>query len=523
MPISGRIAAYGRERPDAPAFGFGDERTGFGELARRAAQMAAGLGTVPRSAARGLDLPGGGRLVALAVGNCGRFAELFVAATAGEHACALLDPNWVPAQISEILPRLSPDLLVVGAGQADLAGVARRHGIPFLTLDPRIEGGVPYEDWMARHEGADPDRALAPGPDEATFLVGFTSGTTSVPKAFHRSRASWRASFAAGRTVFGLSAASRTLGPGPLAHGLTNYALAEALEAGAAFHTLPRFDADAVASTLLEEDIRRIVLVPSMLTKLCEAALARGLAFPSVASVVSAGSKIDARLVERAREILPNAGIIEYYGASELGFVSVAKDGADPGRGHVGHPFPGVGIEIRRPDGTPAERGSPGTVAVRSALVSKGYLWGTDGSGFRTDGTWASVGDIGWLDPDGGLHLVGREGGMVITGGFNVYPTEVEDALRSVDGIDEAVVLDSPDEYLGRKLVAVIGGTKAGGMSQGELMDLCTPLLPRYKIPRQFFTVDSWPLTQSGKIARKELEDWISNGSERLVPLPAAG
>jgi long-chain acyl-CoA synthetase len=523
MPISGRVAAYGQDRPDALAFAIGEERTSFGELARRAAQVAAGLGTVPPSVSRRLPLPAGGRLLALAVGNCGAFAELFVGGTAGEHACALLDPNWAPAQTAEILPRLSPDLLVIDPSRAALVELARRHGIPFLTLGPGIEGGEAYEDWLARHAGADPDRFLAPGPDEATFLVGFTSGTTSVPKAFHRSRASWRASLAAGRSVFGLSGLSRTLAPGPLAHGLTHYALAEALDAGAAFHGLPRFDAEAFASTLLEEDIRRVVLVPTMLAKLCTLASARHLVFPALTSVVSAGSKIDARLVESAREILPNAGIVEYYGASELGFVSVARRAAGSRHGDVGHAFPGVEISVREADGQPAGQGRPGTVAVRSPLVCDGYLWGSDGKGFRTDGTWASVGDIGWLDPEGALHLVGREGGMVITGGLNVYPTEVEDALRRVDGIEEAVVLGMPDEYLGRRLVAIVCGVEAGRMSQDKLMNLCAVLLPRYKIPRQFFMIDSWPLTQSGKIARRELEDWISNGSERLVPLPASG
>lgn len=522
MPISGSVAAHGRDRPDVPAVTIGEARTSFGTLARRAAQVAAGLSATPLSPSRRIGLPGRGRLLALAVGNSGTFAELFVGGTAGEHACAVLDPNWAPAQVSEILPRLAPDLLVIGTRQPALAEVARRHAIPFITLDPEDGDAESYEDWLARHEGADPDRHLAAGPGESTFFIGFTSGTTSVPKAFSRSRASWRASLAAGRQVFGLSASSRTLAPGPLAHGLTLYALAETLDAGTGFHGLTKFDARAAASALLAHDIRRTVLVPTMLAGLCSAATAMDAIFPAVTSVVSAGSKIDARLVENAGRILPNAEIVEYYGASELGFVSVAK--RRPGSDHedVGHPFPGVEIDIRHAGGGDAGQGAPGTITVRSPLVSGGYLWGGEG-GFRTDGTWATVGDIGWLDGEGALHLVGREGGMVITGGLNVYPTEVENAMRRIDGIDEVVVLGIPDEYLGRKLVAVVCGGNAGRIRQDDLTKSCMTLLPRYKIPRQFFIVETWPLTQSGKIARKELEDWITNGSERLIPLSAPG
>ncbi|HEY0524968.1 MAG TPA: AMP-binding protein, partial [Stellaceae bacterium] len=202
MPVSRRVAEHGRDRHDTLAVAIGSERIAFGRLARRAAQVAAGLSALPRPAAPCCPgIPEDGRLLALAVGNDPRFPELFVGGTAGAHACAVLDPKWAPAQAASILPRLRPDLLIVGDAAAPaepaLLSAAREHGIPVLTAES-------YEAWLVQYEGADPEHHLAPPREGETFLVGFTSGTTSLPKAFHRTRASWRASLAAGREVFAL-------------------------------------------------------------------------------------------------------------------------------------------------------------------------------------------------------------------------------------------------------------------------------------------------------------------------------
>lgn len=527
MPVSRRVAEHARARADALAVVIeGSERITFDRLARRAAQVAAGLSALPTCPAtpRHPGIPEHGRLLAVAVGNDPRFAELFVGGTAGAHACAVLDPKWAPTQAAAILPRLRPDLLVVGdaaaPAQPALLSAAREHGIPVLTAES-------YEAWLVQYEGADPEHHLAPPREGETFLIGFTSGTTSLPKAFHRTRASWRASLAAGREVFALDRTARMLAPGPLAHGLTLYALAEALDIGAAFHGLPAFDGEAAAATIRNEDIRRLVAVPTMLAALCDAARSTGEVFPAIRSIVTAGAKLDARLAADTQAVLPNAGIIEYYGASELSFVTVVQrePGGAVGGGDVGRPFPGVEIAIRDAAGRPTEDGMPGAIFVRGPLLSSGYLWGAeDGSGFRTDGAgWATVGDIGWLDEAGALHLAGREGEMLITGGLNVYPAEVEQALlRSLPGVERAVVLGIPDDYLGRRLVAVLSGPGVAGLTQRRAAELCLPHLPRYKIPRQLFAIAAadWPMTGSGKIARKEIAEWIADGHDRLVALP---
>ncbi|NUT48374.1 MAG: AMP-binding protein [Saccharothrix sp.] len=501
MPVAERVRTWWRRRPDVTAFRLGGFGIGYGELAERAAAVAAGL------RARGARRP----LLALDVGNSPVFAELVVGATAGDGACAVLDPAWPAARTAEVLDRLRPDLVVTSRPVATDA--------PVLVVG---EDGS-YADWLDGHLGADPDRELAPGDPGSTFLIGFTSGTSALPKAFSRSRGTWRASLVHAREVFGLGPDDHVLAPGPLSHGLGLYALVETLHEGATFATLPKFDAAAARAAL--GPVTRLVVVPTMLRGLNRESADGPARHPDVTAIVSSGAKLDPVTLARTRASFPNATVHEYYGASELSFVTVRHipPDADPDddTDAVGAPFPGVEIEVRDEAGHPAPAGTPGAIHVRSPLVSSGYVWGDDGQAFATDGEWATVGDHGWLDEQGALHLVGRAGAMVVTGGHNVYPGEVESALRRLDGVEEAVVLGVPDEYLGSALVAVVSGPDVRRLTHGEVLRRCAEHLPRHKAPRRVYAVAEWPLTRSGKIARVRIEEWIDHGDDRLVQLPA--
>ncbi|AEW98625.1 AMP-binding protein [Streptantibioticus cattleyicolor] len=520
MPVARRVAdAAAGPGADGPAFVMDDVAVTHRQLALRAAAVAAGLRTVP---ARRRDwLTADARLLAIATGNHPVFAELFTGGTAGDGACAVLDPQWGVRQAEAVLTRLRPDLLVVGDEGSALRGPAAALGVPVLVADGGPDG---YEAWREAHQPAGFQGLLTVGQDGSAFLVGFTSGTTGVPKAFRRSRGSWRASLALGRTAWGMDATRHTFAPGPLAHGLSLYALAECLEAGAAFHGLTRFGGGAFAERLAAGSVRRLVVAPTMLSALCSAAGDRR--FPGVDHVVTGAARLPPELLPPAARVLPAARVTEYYGASELGFVTrrelgplpqAARRAGQDDEPDVGTAFPGVELAVRDEKGAALPAGGTGTVWVRTPLACDGYLWG-DG-GFRTEDGWATVGDLGRLGSDGRLRLAGR-GGMVITGGLNVYLAEVEQALTALPGIDQALVTGVPDDYLGRALVAVVTGPGVAGLSQARLRELCRPSLARYKVPRRLYTLDAWPLTASGKIARGVVEGWIADAGPRLVPLP---
>lgn len=499
MPLRHAIERHDRQRPDALAVSISGSRLSYAALFDRLTRLHAALTTLPHRARSDLSLPPEARLFAVAIGNHPAAATLLPAALATPHAVMLLDPQWPAALHQRMLAKLPPDVVFCLSSQTALIDAAARLSIPAISVDTDA-----FETFLS-----DPTDLPLTNPRD-TFMVGFTSGTTSQPKAFARARHSWRASLDASRLAFALTDQSHTFSPGPLAHGISLYALAETLELGAAFHAITRFDlADAhraMATT------RRIVAVPSLLSALCH-----GTPQDQIVEITTAGAKLDPTLLAKARDFFPRARIHEYYGASELGFVSLSTHGRSSSSApanSVGRPFPHVELSIRE-NGAEVAQGNPGTIFVRGDLAIEGYLWGGRNSGYRREGPWATVGDLGKLNYDGSLTLLGREGGMVITAGHNVYPQEIETALSEIPGITSALVLGRTHHSRGQELVALV----QGDTPLEEIRSQLAIRLPRYKLPRRFFRLTDWPLTSSGKPDRGTLLNWLDEKDVRLVPL----
>jgi acyl-CoA synthetase (AMP-forming)/AMP-acid ligase II len=184
----------------------------------------------------------------------------------------------------------------------------------------------------------------------------------------------------------------------------------------------------------------------------------------------------------------------------------------------VGQAYPGVAITIRDPEENDVGTDVPGTIFVNSDLIADGYLWGDDGQAFRVTPAGATVGDLGEIDANGMLRVIGRAGGMMISGGNNVYPAEVESALKTCPGVEEAVVFGLPDAYYGQRIVAVVSGE---AIDAKILADHCAGKLARFKIPRQFYQIGAWPMTSSGKIARGQVQASVISGDGLVLRLSA--
>lgn len=458
MPFLDQLQRWANERPDDTAIVVGGQRLTWESLQKLAADL------VPESP----------QVTVLTEGNSVEFVARFAAAVAGERQCAVLDPSWPEHLRNEVRARL-------GA--------------------PAPASGT----------------ALADGPAESSFLIGMTSGTTSVPKAFTRSRKSWVLSFEASMAFFGLDPTDKTMAPGPLASSLNLYALSECLYAGSEFHTLESFDVGDVHGAITYDGITRLVLVPTMLRLLSERGLSGGVDASGVRSIICAGSKLDARTLEAARRWAPNATLFEYYGASELSFVSglglAPGQIPSPGGSGIGRPFPGVEVLIMDDDGGILPDGADGNICVRSGMLSNGYLWGDDGQALRRFGDWFTVGDQGYLT-DGELHILGRRSDMIITSGKNVYPHEVELALASVPGVAAAVAAGMPDDLRGQRVVAGIVPSH-GGVTATQVKTGLEEVLARDKRPAQYYVLDELPLTDRGKVSRQLLIDWIGEGDRK--------
>jgi long-chain acyl-CoA synthetase len=458
MPFLDQLQRWANERPDDTAVVVGGQRLTWESLQKLAADLVA-------------ESP---RVTVLTEGNSVEFVARFAAAVAGERQCAVLDPSWPEHLRSEVRSRLG---------------------------EPTPASGT----------------VLADGPADSSFLIGMTSGTTSVPKAFTRSRQSWVRSFHASMAFFGLEEADKTMAPGPLASSLNLYALSECLYAGSEFHTLESFDVGDVHAAITHDGITRLVLVPTMLRLLSERGLLGGVDASGVRSIICAGSKLDARTLEAARRWAPNATLFEYYGASELSFVSglglAPGQNPSPGGSGIGRPFPGVEVLIMDDDGGILPDGVDGNICVRSGMVSNGYLWGDDGQALRRFGDWYTVGDQGYL-ADGELHILGRRSDMIITSGKNVYPHEVELALACVPGVAAAVAAGMPDDLRGQRVVAGIVPSH-GGVTATQVKTGLEEVLARDKRPIQYYVLDELPLTDRGKVSRQLLLDWIGEGDRK--------
>ncbi|WP_425861316.1 class I adenylate-forming enzyme family protein [Arthrobacter sp. TWP1-1] len=423
-------------------------------------------------------------------------------------------------------------------------------GTTVMVLDAQWPVGLRSElsraasDWTANQMPQDG----APTP----FLLGLSSGTSGLPKAFARSAASWHESFIRSAEYFDVGPDSVTLAPGPMAASMNLYALGESIFAGATFVALPQFTPDTALKAIADNRVNRLVLVPTVLGLIAARGMATGKSGHRIRSIVCAGSELPEATHALAREWAPNAIIQQYYGAAELGFVAAATVAKPPAmveqastepaateQEGVGTAFPGARISIRDEECMELGRGQQGDVWVAGPYPCDGYAWGDDGLAFRSEilvssggssEAWYTVRDQGFLDSGDRLHLAGRASDMVIISGVNVYPHHVEQTLlgaargASIAHEPEAkpdamtvIVAGIADEVRGKRLVA--GICMAPLAVPIDAVRQAARQLPAPQRPSQYFELSTLPLTGSGKISRAILAQWITEGDARAKRL----
>lgn len=499
MPFHSDIEKWSKVKPDYKAVTIHDQSLSFCELISYRNAMLCSL--VAKDIKQNSKLSDG-HLIAVIAANEIEFITHFLAATFAQNTCLLLSSSLLSQQLRRVLSEINPDAVFC----------TRRFGALLSEYELLVLSAQDITDHQTEFETTQQDN------DESPFLIGLTSGTTSQPKAFIRNRNSWRLSFKKSREVFNVNRCTTTLSPGPLAHGLSLYAMMETLSAGAHFITLNKFDVDEVIRLSDLHNVQRLVAVPAMLFALCNRLDAMEAKLEMITSIVTAGAKLENSLLSRLQIVLPNALISEYYGASELGFVTYAHRTGDVDASDVGIAFPDVDLEIRDADNSSLSVGQVGRVFVKSELVCDGYVSGSDGVGYSIEDGWATVGDMGYLDGEQRLHLAGRENAMVISGGNNIYPASVEQTLLILDVIEQVSVFGIEDLHFGSKLVAIVYGSNLD-VSFADLVRHCSGQLPVYALPKEIYLAKSLPLTESGKISTKVLKDWLENNDARLRKL----
>jgi long-chain acyl-CoA synthetase len=364
---------------------------------------------------------------------------------------------------------------------AALEAVQAAGGVPVVT-DAGMPAAMRSDVLRAVAERLDPTRTDNGLPDEP-LLVVLTSGSTGAPRAIVRTLASWTRSYRMVDAAFGLRTDDVIWAPGALSSTLTLFAAQHARATGrrAVLSGPWRGVESAIARGAGEATV--LQAVPPIVSDVLDAVEAGRL--PRLRIAVAAGAQLPNRLRNRARDV--GVRVHEYYGAAELSFVTVN-----------GEPAAGTDVCLRscgREDGA-------GEIWVRSPYVALGYV--TGGGPLRFEDGWASVGDLGRLDPDGTLRVLGRGTDAVTIGGHTVQVADVEAVLGDVPGVAEVVCLGEPHERFGQQLVAVVRPI-AGADPGPALKAAAREALPHASRPTRWVVVSSLPHTAGGKIARADL------------------
>ncbi|MDO5492986.1 MAG: AMP-binding protein [Nesterenkonia sp.] len=352
-------------------------------------------------------------------------------------------------------------------------------------------------------------------PLDSTAAIIFTSGTTGAPKAAELTHGNLLSSCTHVTRDADVREADVTLACIPLFHvfgmtGLMNTSVAQGLP----LVTLRRFSPDDVFRLIEEHSVTRTSFVPTMIAELISADPPdRDLS--SLRRITSGGAPLDVQHVAGTEELFPAATLLEGYGASETtSSICVNRDRGTRRLGSVGTATWGTQIRVVDDDGRAVPKGASdiGEVQVRGLTVFSGYRGDPEATAAAFDGDWLRTGDLGHVDSDGYLFLSGRRSELIIRGGYNVYPAEVEVVLTSHPSVAEAAVIGVPDVRLGQEIVAFI--VTSAQVEAQELDAFARERLSRYKCPREIRFVDDLPKTASGKIRRAVLSRDGNTSSE---------
>ncbi len=414
------------------------------------------------------------------------FLQLFAGAARAGWIAVPYDLKWKKTELEKRVQRSNPSIIVTTKEISD-------------QIKNRIPHVMSLEDCLQEIHSFD-RTALAKVEANLPFYMGFTSGTTGNPKAFVRSQDSWLASFDCNRIDFGLDESDQVLIPGTLIHSHFLYGAISTLHQGGTIFLLEKFSPSIGLSWIQSLPITTIFVVPTMI----EAFLKEEIQIDRSIKILSSGAKWSEKSKLDIRHMFPNMTMYEFYGAGELSFITVLsdKDGVQKARS-VGKPCYGVEVQIRRANQELAMPNETGKIYVRSKLVIDGYLEEESGGihSILDEEGWATVHDLGFVDEDGFLSIVGREKNIILYGGINIFPEEIENVLSLHQDVEEVAVIGLTDSYWGQVVAAVVKGKT----SPLELKRFCKKHLASYKIPRKWYFLPEMPYTTSGKIARAEL------------------
>jgi acyl-CoA synthetase (AMP-forming)/AMP-acid ligase II len=380
--------------------------------------------------------------------------------------------------------------------------IAEPHLLPGIeTLCP-IVTTEEYEEWISPYPNTLPDIVVD---EDDTYAIMYTSGTTGRPKGVmltHRNFISGALSLIMGCGITQQDVIGHVA---PLTHG-SNFLAQCALLLGCKQVVFNKFEPKDFLEAIEKEKITTVFLVPTMVNLMIHETSFPSRDLSSLRTINMAGAPMAAEKIKNALEWL-GPKIVETYGQVEAPMTITMMPREELGNkpdscGAIG-PF--VDVKIVDNQGKPLAAGEIGEVICRGSLVMKGYWNQPEATAETLKDGWLHTGDLGVLDPQGFLHLVDRKKDVIISGGANVYPREVEEVLNLHPAVKETCVFGIPDEKWGEAVYAHVVLKEGQKVTGQELIELCRNHLAGYKKPKAILIVDTLPKSSYGKIMRKEI------------------
>jgi long-chain acyl-CoA synthetase len=363
-----------------------------------------------------------------------------------------------------------------------------------------------FEQLVASQE---PEYELADKSADDTAVVLYTSGTTGTPKGAELTHANLRSNCTVSTKALGdFSTEDVLLGALPLFHTFGQTCTMNCgVLAGACVTMLPRFDPEKALEIIERDRVTVFQGVPTMYNAMLHADNAGSIDASSLRVCNSGGAAIPVELI-RAFEEKFNCAILEGYGLSETSPVASFNQRGRPRKpGSIGTPIEGVEMQVWDDDGNNLSQGEVGEIVIRGHNVMKGYWNRPDATkAVLTGEGWFHTGDMARIDEDGYFFIVDRKKDMIIRGGYNVYPREIEEVLYEHPAVKEAAVVGVPDDALGEEVGAAVVLCKGEQIDPAELRNYVKEQVAAYKYPRKIWFVDDLPKGPTGKILKREVE-----------------
>ncbi|MCK9502963.1 MAG: long-chain fatty acid--CoA ligase [Porticoccaceae bacterium] len=526
VSLPAMILRAARHNPQGIATRFNGREHSWTEFVDRIARLAAGLRDldIGRAAVDG-NATAEAESVALLSLNSDRYFEALFAISWAGYTLVPLNTRWVEAENHYALDDSDSRILFfddtfVSQVESLLKSVPSLQACVYLGDAECPPWAVSAETLIQSHNPSKP--SMRQGDDLAGIF--YTGGTTGFPKGVMQPhRALWASAMGA-LPDFALSRNSVYLHAAPMFH-MADMAVSNAATLSAATHIMvPRFDPGAVVDIILNENVTHVILVPAMIKMLLNHSDADKIAASSLQMLVYGASPMPAEILKKCLQVWPRVGLTQAYGQTELAPVVSTLSAQDHREGGIklksaGLPTAVSEVRIVAEDGSDCPVGVAGEIWVRGPNAMLGYWNKPEETAKTLKNGWVATGDAGYVNDQGYLFIADRVKDMIISGGENVYTTEVENTLISHPAVADVAVIGIPHEDWGEAVHAIVIVHQGQSPSEKELIDHCRDKIAGYKLPKSIsFRDEPMPLSGAGKVLKTELRKpfWQSRDS-RIV------